>query len=60
MTRAAVYGALVPANQFRPQDGPEEWQDSPARANSPANPTATTRPARGAMMGPGCPFKIRL
>ncbi len=32
--RAAVYGALVPASRFRPQNGPEEKRDSLARANA--------------------------
>lgn len=32
--RAAVYAALVPADQFRPANGPEEKRDSLARANA--------------------------
>lgn len=32
--RAAVYGGLVPASRFRPQNGPEEKRDSLARANA--------------------------
>jgi len=32
--RAAVYGALVPASRFRPQNGPEGKRDSLARANA--------------------------
>ncbi|HIQ20656.1 MAG TPA: DUF1156 domain-containing protein, partial [Planctomycetes bacterium] len=32
--RAAVYGALVPADRFRPANGPEEKRDSLARANA--------------------------
>lgn len=32
--RAAVYGSLVPADQFRPQNGPEGKRDSLARANA--------------------------
>ena len=32
--RAAVYGALVPADQFRPKNGPPEKRDSLARANA--------------------------
>jgi len=32
--RAAVYGALVPANRFRPENGPEEKRASLARANA--------------------------
>lgn len=32
--RAAVYGALVPADQFRPENGPEEKRDSLGRANA--------------------------
>ncbi|RLB91915.1 MAG: hypothetical protein DRH50_10435, partial [Deltaproteobacteria bacterium] len=32
--RAAVYGALVPAEQFRPKNGPEEKRDSLMRANA--------------------------
>lgn len=31
--RAAVYGALVPAERFRPKNGPEEKRDSLMRAN---------------------------
>ena len=47
--RAAVYGALVPASRFRPENGPEEKRDSLTRANAakfverlckyPGNPT---------------------
>jgi putative DNA methylase len=32
--RAAVYGALVPASRFRPQNGPEEKRESLTRANA--------------------------
>lgn len=32
--RAAVYGALVPMNRFRPANGPEEKRDSLTRANA--------------------------
>jgi len=32
--RAAVYGALVPAERFRPKNGPEEKRDSLMRANA--------------------------
>jgi putative DNA methylase len=32
--RAAVYAALVPADQFRPANGPEDKRDSLARANA--------------------------
>jgi putative DNA methylase len=32
--RAAVYGALVPANQFEPKNGPEEKRKSLGRANA--------------------------
>src|SRR5262245_4338668 len=32
--RAAVYAALVPADQFRPANGPEEKRTSLARANA--------------------------
>jgi len=32
--RAAVYGALVPANRFRPANGPEEKRASLTRANA--------------------------
>ena len=32
--RAAVYAALVPADRFRPQNGPEGKRDSLARANA--------------------------
>ena len=32
--RAAVYGALVPASRFRPQNGPEEKRASLTRANA--------------------------
>jgi len=32
--RAAVYAALVPADQFRPTNGPEEKRESLARANA--------------------------
>ena len=32
--RAAVYGALVPADQFRPRNGPEEKRESLGRANA--------------------------
>jgi len=32
--RAAVYGALVPANRFRPANGPEEERESLTRANA--------------------------
>jgi len=32
--RAAVYGVLVPANRFRPANGPEEKRDSLGRANA--------------------------
>jgi putative DNA methylase len=32
--RAAVYAALVPADQFRPVNGPEDKRDSLARANA--------------------------
>ena len=32
--RAAVYGALVPADQFRPKNGPPEKRNSLGRANA--------------------------
>ena len=32
--RAAVYGALVPADRFRPRNGPQDKRDSLARANA--------------------------
>src|SRR5688572_30921476 len=32
--RAAVYGVLVPADRFRPSNGPEEKRPSLARANA--------------------------
>ncbi len=32
--RAAVYGALVPASRFRPQNGPEQKRESLTRANA--------------------------
>jgi len=39
--RAAVYGALVPASRFRPQNGPEEKRESLSRARL-AQPEVST------------------
>ena len=41
--RAVVYGALVPADQFRPKNGPEEKRKSLTRANAAKFVTALCR-----------------
>ncbi len=41
--RAAIYAALVPADQFRPKNGPEDKRDSLARANADRFLTALSR-----------------